>query len=809
MAVDFLPSQPAFRLVWERLSLDVRAKRYAEALRRKGVLDSVAARSAGVSERAAVRALTPATDRSNFRRWTTRYAVDGIEGLIDWRLPPSAQIPIPDDVRAAIRTLRQADPNVGVAVIVSHVAKHHGFKTSETTVKRILRSEGLARRRGPASYVAGIGERRLEFGGMKLVASALVETGYINALATGIVAQLESSPRAESPPPVDVSDRDTLGRFEATYNRRSQKGPNDDLAPGFKSVETKRKNLVVPRLHVASATTELIERKLTALFMSPLLGSGRWDGLRIHRGKLLEELCGFPYMPATLDLFTRELKYVGVAQTLWEIHARCWLEKTRCWGDERSASVLYIDGTTKPVWTEFFSQASKVSSLGRVMPALETVAFHSGFGVPLMMITSSGRAPLVKVVPKMLEKLDQALGDSSVGRVVVIDAEGNSIPFLKGLEDATPGRAWIVRIKASLLANKRIFNRNNYRAYRNGDRVRSGLVDLNDPDGGTFRVRVVEIERRAKGTLTYLAASTHLDERAWGPEDLADVYFERWPQQEANFRAVNQAVGAKDVHGYGKQLVDNVSVITNLERLALRIRNFEDSATILAQAIETSAPRLAEHEKELRRKERRLGTVTRKLDDLLTKGVDADATAVSFILEQRDLREGSETLRAKVASIRKTVDDKTAKLERTRERLAKAKDDEQTLNSRRTIFKHDVELDSLFGLLKVGLVLMVTFVLKEYLGNARMDVVTFLERFATLPARLRVLPEMEILTFEYNQRDPEVMALLAAQCDVLNARGLRTREGRALKIAVDPPPPPVRPPPDRSRVKTRDRFRGC
>jgi hypothetical protein len=35
-----------------------------------------------------------------------------------------------------------------------------------------------------------------------------------------------------------------------------------------------------------------------------------------------EELCGFAYMPSTLDLFSRELKYVGVSNTLWEVHAR-------------------------------------------------------------------------------------------------------------------------------------------------------------------------------------------------------------------------------------------------------------------------------------------------------------------------------------------------------------------------------------------------------------------------------------------------------------------------------------------------------
>ena len=191
MTDDFVPSRPALFRIWERLSPTVRKERYAEALRRKAVLDEVAQRPTSVSERTAINGLRPATDRSNFRRWKRQYASDGMDGLMDARLPPSPEVPIPPDVRSAILTLRRADPNVAVEVIVGHLAKHHGFKTSETTVKRILRAEGFARSRGPATHRAGTGERHLEFGGMKLLESALVETGYIKALAAGIIAQLD------------------------------------------------------------------------------------------------------------------------------------------------------------------------------------------------------------------------------------------------------------------------------------------------------------------------------------------------------------------------------------------------------------------------------------------------------------------------------------------------------------------------------------------------------------------------------------------------------------------------------------------
>ena len=84
-----------------------------------------------------------------------------------------------------------------------------------------------------------------------------------------------------------------------------------------------------------------------------------------------------------------------------------------------------------------------------------------------------------------------------------------------------------------------------------------------------------------------------------------------------------------------------------------------------------------------------------------------------------------------------------------------------------------------------------------------MEALTFLDRVATLPARLRVLPKVELLTFAYNQRDPEVMALLTQHCEAINARALRTRSGRTLRLRVDPAPPPTHPPPDRTKSTCR------
>ena len=335
-----------------------------------------------------------------------------------------------------------------------------------------------------------------------------------------------------------------------------------------------------------------------------------------------------------------------------------------------------------------------------------------------------------------------------------------------------------------------------------------GLCDFNDPErkGATFRTRVVEIERRSKGTITYLGASTLLDEHEWRPADVANLYFERWPKQEAKFRAINQAVGFKDVHGYGKQLVDNISVVTELDKIDQRIRNLESS--IEQKTIEQArrAEELNEQQKLLRRQERRLDTVTHHLDERMTGGQRITPKLQRVAKEQRTLAASVRKESALAVRRQTALERLGAQRARHQTELAEHEDQKQRLESRTKIYKHDTELDSLFSVLKVGLVLLVTYVLKEYLGDASMDPVTFLERLATLPAHFRTTPELELVTFLYNRRDPDVMKLLASNCNAINARRLRTRSGRVLRLQVEPAPPPRLPPPRQRRVKTKARF---
>jgi hypothetical protein len=737
----------------------------------------------GVHEATAVGLVTPPVHRSTYRHWVQRYTTFGFEGLIDCRLPEPRET-IAEPVQQTVLNLRRNDPAISVQQVVSFIRNHHRRNLSESSAKRILKAAGLHRSSGRPSEKqrdgAGSGEL-LHLGGMKLVEAAAVSTGYLEALTQTVVEHVAGLPTPDGAQGPDVGDRDERGRFLPSYNERYQKSADDVVGPGFASVELKRELKDPSLFHVKGASPTVVERKLWALMCSPLIGSGEWDGMLTPRGKLLGELCGVEYMPSTLSLFTSELKYAGVASELWETHAHTWHSQTQTWGSPRYAAVLYVDGTSKPIFTNLFSQCTHVSLFNRTMPGLDVVGFHSGYGVPLLYLAHSGRAPLIKAVPKALGGLEQQLG-AEIGRIVVIDAEGNAAPFLSGLQQ--DGRAWVTRLRPDMVKDKEIRNWTPFRPYRDNDRIREGELDLRLGKQGHLTVRLLEIERQNSGQVVHLAASLLLRPQDWKTDEVADLYFARWPNQELNFRAVNQATDIKQVRGYGKRLVQNVAVTTKLEELTkrverakvrlakqtARIKDIEARCTKQAHAVSTSL------------------AAKQTIDDRIDKHLKAsklDAEVIRHLIcERKTTEEAAAKSQHKQMQVQAQLDKTHALAKRTAQRLDTYREQQYDLSERRNILAHDVELDSIFNVLKVGLTLLVTYVLRNMLDNARMTPRTFLERIATLPAWSRVTDTHEYLTFPYNKRDPNSMALLAASCSTINAMQLRTRAGVILQIAV-------------------------
>jgi len=801
---EYVPAQPEFQVFWESLSPKSRNRRFETAKMREELIIKLENRPHGQSEREAIRQM-PGVDRTNLRRWRKNYKHAGFDGLIDmWYT--EGQPSMPQEVQELVCRTYQSNPAMTGKEMLRIVREECRCTTSLTSIQRVLQMNNISRERGRKTAGVSPGEVPLVLGGAKFLEAAFEETGYLKGMAAAVVDLVQQSIPAESTQPVDTTCRDEYGRIAPGYNERNRRSPDAKIGPAFESVVDKAKEKDLTRLHIKIASPEVVERKLLAVTTCHLLGNGRWDGLRAHCGGLLEELCGYAYMPSTLDMFCRELKFLGASETLWQTSGREWLRITKEWGTPRQAAVVFADVTNKGIWTDYYCRSSKVSQTGRIMPSLETMCLNTGYGVTTVCLTSSGRAPLCTELSKALNKLEALDPDIEVIRLVIFDAEGNSVALLRGLEEGKPARAWLTRLRPSMIRGKQLYDCSEWQPYRDGDMIRDGYVALNDATvrGNKFRCRVVEIRRRTKGTSTYIIASTLLKCEEWRGEQLANLYFERWPCQERQFRTASQAVRMKQVHGYGKKIVENEVAVAEIAVIKGEMDKREKKLIGWEADVATHKDLLRKDQEELRRVQRRLRDITGKLERSLLKGQQATEDLLAIAGEQKQLISQQQRLHTSTARLEEKVKKLDSQVERCERKQQQQRDRSETLQSRAEIVQHDVELDSLFGVLKWGLVLVLQWVLREYFKNTTMDVVTFLQRVLTLPARQRIMPEVEIVTFAYNDRDPEVMRFLERHCDSINARKLRMRSGRVLRVCVDPAPATIRPPPKWS--KSSDHF---
>jgi hypothetical protein len=687
--------------------------------------------------------------------------------------------------------VRRCNPALSASGISAFIKEHQQKVVSPTMVKRVLKAAGLAhppgrRPRTPGQGRAAVCGQPLRYAGAKLLEAADISLQCTASLAEAVRTHVDTLVDPEIIPALDTSGRDALGRFESAYNERYRKDPEAAVGPGFASVERKREALVPSRLHLKNHSLRTLQSKLQGLIFAPVLGGcGTWDGMRTSDGAELVHLCGKAYMPSTLDLHARELKFIGAASTLWETYARQWHTVTAQWGDPKFAAVAYADGTTKPLWTKYFSQSTKVSKLNRIMPGIETVSIHNGYGVPVYQVSCSGRAPLVKKVPIALAQLESLL-PAEFGRIVVIDSEGNSIPFLSGLEEQ--GRAWVTRMRPGLVkgCDTDLAAWGPAHAFRRHEEVQERSFVLQGAGGTSLPCRLIRLAHDRKEAPTYLACSTSLTSDIWSTLDVAALYLSRWPKQEAEFRAINQAVNSKRVRGYGKERVQNISVISKLEQL-------EKTQRCTAERLAKQQDLLAQGEEAYKAAQRDvdvLHAVEGQLDAFIAQQVVAGRNAqVSRLLQTRQsVQEEVTQKQAQKEAASAAVQAAAAKVERTTARAAKNDSVQQDLAEKTEIYRHDTELDSIFSVLNLTLYMLVTHVLQVLMNGSKMAPKTFIERFCALRGVQFMTPDIEIIRFTYNTRDPEMMQALSKVYTEINARKLKMRSGRVLRIEIEPDP---------------------
>ena len=718
-----------------------------------------------------------------------KFKAHGWQGLVDRRHPVSARQVFTAEVQLFVKGLKTANPLMTSEEVSQLVLRDLGVTIAASTLRYHLGDMGLSR---PNLGRKGGVVEELPLAGAELLLAYDQRVGATAALAGSLSRTLKALPE---PDPAQVIDdrpnRDDKGRFLAAYNA-SQGRDSSGRGWRFQPAAATRLSRNLQKMQVCLSSKATLLRKVRAVTFLPIvIPTPRWEGLQHWQGQMFETLVGWGYKPATIDKFLRQLKLGQLAKAAREGVARFWLHLEA--GTLRLTGVVmaYADTLTKPIRTESFSRSVPISRLGgRILPGTSTVSVHTGCGTPVVFRAYSGRTSLSEATLELLTEMEQELGPDSVRRVVVMDREAHSVAFFKKM--LTTRWSFITPLKKSVTAKPEHFSdQTEWLPYgAKGDEVCEARLLLLDRRKGEepLTIRVVGRRRHRTGRIAWFATSTLAEEL--DASAVISGYFARWPLQEHVFRDGTGRVGLDVHHGFGKELTQNVAVVSRIEVLDAQI------AKLSARAQELEAPTPAEAgpapgtptsvRPEMRE---RLEKSERKLRAQVQADQRAGRSKSPEGERHRAAHATLSTWLAQHPSAEAEVErskKRSADLAEVLARLATKRQERETLASRTQIFTIDTELDELTTAFKFTFMNLCRGFVATCLAGERVEIDTLIQAVFTLPGERVVTPTSETVRIWRQARDPRFMRLVEqAAAQVTSWRLPRGPKGkRLLRVEV-------------------------
>lgn len=283
-----------------------------------------------------------------------------------------------------------------------------------------------------------------------------------------------------------------------------------------------------------------------------------------------------------------------------------------------------------------------------------------------------------------------------------------------------------------------------------------------------------------------MALVTLADRDEWPARRLANIYYGRWPKQEAFFRRGNGAVALQKVNGYGKREVANTTVVTKLDKLERQIERKGQKLQEAGTELTGLDAEIKEVEKTRRRKERYVAKRKERIDEGLEQGSTRTVKFEQAVQELRNSTGALEEIEDRIKRLqakRKKAKQQKSKAERQIEKWQQQK---EQLEPRATILEADTDKDVLFTTLKITLAMLMHYVVVEYFRRRRMEWTTFLSRLALLSGRRERTETTETVYIQANERDKKLMEALEAACHEVTKRRI-TYKGRLLRYVLQWP----------------------
>lgn len=568
---------------------------------------------------------------------------------------------------------------------------------------------------------------------------------------------------------VDKRGRDKKGRFTSKYSRRK-----DIRESRFESISTKRLTKNWKSMNIIRDKSRAIERKSIGVLSLPVVTlNGSMRSVDTALGQSLKHLAGFDYKQNTIKKYLNELKYLGISTRLLKEMVGFW---QRCWADEKNelqnATMLcyYIDGNTKAVWSQKRVKKNKVTMLGRVMGCLEHVFIHDCFGRPVYFETYSGHAPCGEYVLELFEKVEAAIEDvpgshTSVRCVLVLDAASNSVKALRAFASQKKYH-YITPLDNNQWHDQKVIKISRAYRYAYGEAMlREAVIELEDSQqkGYLIRTRAVKIEWD-NGKITVLLTS--LPVKAVGASEVVRSYFTRWPAEELQFKSMKGVVSLNRVSGYGTQETTDERVAEKQSHISERIAELKKVLKHQLEEISTHEQAMAKLIPRMRRlkAQSEIENGKRKMAPDLMK--ELEIYKKRFIAHEREIK----------------------RIEKQRPRefrlLKKHQREWLRLQGKETVYKVDVELDQIITFHRVSLAHLYAYFVKYFLGGVSTSMLTLLHKIIYLHAKVEQTKEIRKIIIDYNKKDLDTMAMVAAAIEKINKLKVIGPHGKRMVFAL-------------------------
>ena len=554
----------------------------------------------------------------------------------------------------------------------------------------------------------------------------------------------------------------------------------------------------------------ILLRYIRTLFLLSIFDMERPIDLDSYEGKTLGAITssdGRNVKYKTTDRFLRELTSLEIGIDMSHILLERYC-KTFYGIDQMP---IYIDGHFKAVWTLKNIPKGKHGMMDRIMPGLEQIFLNGQNGHPLLHRTCPGDRHLTKELLPIVEDFENTIGGEVVN-LVVFDGEGCSLDIFRDFDNLNKRRVNKVYPLTILDTNQyqygdfKVKDGNCRRPLKDGDfevykrdkkgRIKSRvtLVEFDylsntnrkRKDANEYLMRCAVVKKE-NGKLTAITTTIPHDNISSGTE-LADLYYNRWPCQEAKFKEMTRYCNLNVNHGFKKKEVFNRMADRRLKRteksLAYDKRKLENLMEKYAHVKRQMEKRNARFKKDLEKLEGQIEKINNRLkyhkgDENKQRKRWEKKTREMGLLEGsnqekiRVLEERERTLSKRKKQILKSIEHDEMDVVKWKKEL------EDT-----PFYEIDTEMDHIMTNFKILLENSLLYVKDTFFeGKVGMGMLT--KQFINHYGDLQILDRGNKFRFRLNKFDGKgLMKKARKACRIFNEMKIRTADGILLELTM-------------------------